>query len=61
VDIKGKKNFKLKIKLLDLFREREEYQKLIYYIKKTPIEQSINNVIDQIDQRIRKIFQTILV
>lgn len=61
MDIKGNKNFKLKIKLLDLFREREEYQKLIYYIKKTPIEQSINNVIDQIDQRIRKIFQTILV
>ena len=42
--------------LFDLLREREEYSKLNFYIENlTQIKNSINKIIEQIDDKISKI------
>ena len=42
--------------LFDLLREREEYNKLIFYIDNlTQVKNSINNIIEQIDNQISRI------
>ena len=47
--------------LFDLLREREEYNKLNFYIENfDQIKNSINEIIDQIDDNISKITTQIL-
>lgn len=41
--------------LFDLLKEREEYNKLIYYIKKAQTKKSLKKVIEQINKKITEI------
>lgn len=46
--------------LLDLLKEKDEYNKLQYYITKSKIKNSINNIIEQINKKINQIANEIL-
>ena len=47
--------------LLDLLREKEDYEKVKYYARKSPkIENSISHIIKRLDKKIKKVARNVI-